>query len=145
MYCALALLLPSLDVGVGHAASEPSIPHPDEKEALADVRSTDARSAEIDRCCGVALSFQVSLYNVEPSEAILARNLFTKQERRAALRDETEKFGPEVSVIVGTFTATCRAKWLTWGTPSPHRVVVRDPSAAQGMTPNTDARKEVAL
>lgn len=48
----------------------------------------DARSAEIDRPAGVGRSFQVSLYKVEPSEAVLARNLLAKDDARAALSDE---------------------------------------------------------
>jgi len=50
----------------------------DEEESLSDVRSADARSAEIDRPHFESLSFQVSSYSVEPSEAVIARNLFTK-------------------------------------------------------------------
>lgn len=69
--------------GVGH-----------EPEALSDVRSADARSAQISRPDGVALSFQVSLNKVEPSEAVLARNLLAKDLCRAALSDEMEERGP---------------------------------------------------
>jgi len=46
-------------------------PLADEPEPLADVGSADARSAEIDRPEGVALCFHVSVYSVEPSEAVL--------------------------------------------------------------------------
>jgi hypothetical protein len=49
-------------VGVGH---------PNKPEALSDVRRADARSAQISRPAGVARSFQVSLYKVEPTEAVL--------------------------------------------------------------------------
>jgi hypothetical protein len=52
------------------------------------MRRTDARSAQIDRPAGVARTFQVSLYKVEPSEAVLTRNLLTKDMRRFALRNE---------------------------------------------------------
>lgn len=47
-------------------------------QPLSDVRSTDARSAQIGRCAGVIRCFQVSLYKVEPSEAVSACNLFAK-------------------------------------------------------------------
>jgi len=57
----------SLDDGVTH-----------EEQPLPDVRRTDARSAEISRPEGVARSFHVSLYKVEPSEAVFARNLLAK-------------------------------------------------------------------
>lgn len=49
----------SLQFGVGHPV-----------ESLADVRRPDARSAQIDRPCGVTLRFQVSEYNVEPSKSV---------------------------------------------------------------------------
>jgi hypothetical protein len=74
-------LSPSVDLGVGQPCSDPV-------EPLSDVRSTDARSAGIDRPAGVSRSFQVSLYKVEPSEAVLACNLFSNDDWRAALRDE---------------------------------------------------------
>jgi hypothetical protein len=51
-----------------------------EPESLPDVRSTDARSAGIGRPDGVRRTFQVSRYSVEPSEAVLARNLFSKHD-----------------------------------------------------------------
>ena len=63
-------------------------------EPLSDVGRADARSAEIDRPAGVARSFQVSLYKVEPSEAVLACNLLTKHDVRAALADEMVESGP---------------------------------------------------
>lgn len=71
----------SIVLGVGQ-------PLHDEPESLPDMRRADARSAEIDRCEGVARSFHVSVYKVEPSEAVLARNLLTKDDWRAALFDE---------------------------------------------------------
>lgn len=53
--------------GVGH-----------EEEPLSDVRGARARSAEIDRPEGVSRPFHVILNKVEPSKAVLACNLFTK-------------------------------------------------------------------
>jgi hypothetical protein len=69
--------LPSLVVGVGHPV-----------QSLSDVRCAEARSAGIDRSAGVARSFQVSLYKVEPTKAVFARNLFSKHNLRSALDDE---------------------------------------------------------
>lgn len=94
------------------------------------MRGTEARSAEIDRCCGVIRSFQVSLYSVEPSEAVLACNLLTKEELRAALRDEAEEFGPKVSVIIGSFAASGRAEGLARGAPGPYGVIIGHASLA---------------
>jgi len=69
--------------GVGH-----------EPKPLSDVRSADARSADIDRPDGVTFDFQVSVNKVEPSEAVLACNLLAKDDRRSALRDEPVPSGP---------------------------------------------------
>jgi hypothetical protein len=80
-------------VGVGH-------PQCDNPQALSDVRRTDARSRGIDRPDGVTCIFQVSLYNVELSEAALSRHLLAKHDVRAALADETEPCRPEMSLIV---------------------------------------------
>ena len=63
-------------------------------EALPDVGRAEARRAGIDRPDGVALSFQVSLYKVEPSEAVLACNLLAKDDARSALFDEMKERGP---------------------------------------------------
>jgi len=52
------------------------------------MRRTEARSANIRRPNGVTRSFQVSLYKVEPSKSVLARNLLAKHDVRLALADE---------------------------------------------------------
>lgn len=69
--------------GVGH-----------EPEPLPDVRGADARSAQIGSPDGVTLAFQVSVNKVEPTEAVLARNLLSKDRCRSALADEMEERGP---------------------------------------------------
>ena len=84
--------------GVGH-----------EERSLPDVRCADARSAKIDRPEGIARAFHVSANSVEPREAVLARNLFTKDDSRAALADETEPGGPQVS-LVGVAPALARSR-----------------------------------
>ena len=78
------LPLKSRDNGVAQGDSVPS----NDPESLPDVRRTDPRSAEIERPDGVTRRFQVRLNKVEPSEAVLARNLFSKDFARAALADE---------------------------------------------------------
>jgi hypothetical protein len=74
-------------LGVGQPLGHPV-------EALSDMRRADARRAGIRRPDGVALSFQVSLYKVEPTEAVRARYLFAKDDCRAELPDEMEPGGP---------------------------------------------------
>jgi hypothetical protein len=82
------LLSPAL--GVGH-----------EPEPLSEVRGADPRSAEIKRPDGVARSFQVRENSVEPPETIRARNLLSKHDWRAALRDELKPRWPKVARIGG--------------------------------------------
>jgi hypothetical protein len=72
-----------LAVGVGHP-----------KQSLSDMRSAEARSAQIDRPAGVARCFQVSLYKVDPSKSVFTRNLLTKDDTRSTLADEVEKRWP---------------------------------------------------
>jgi hypothetical protein len=69
--------------GVGHPV-----------ESLSDMRRTEARSAEIERPAGVVLAFQVSENKVDPSEAVFARNLLSKDDIRAAFADEMEERRP---------------------------------------------------
>jgi hypothetical protein len=75
-------------VGVGHPV-----------DPVPEVRRTDPRSRQYRRPEGVTNSFHVSLYKVEPSPAVLARNLFAKNDWRAALADEVEPCGPEVAGV----------------------------------------------
>jgi hypothetical protein len=67
---------------------------------LPDVRSTEARSAGIERPDGVTRSFQVNLNNVEPRKSVLARNLFAKHRDRPALVNEREPYRPKVPFII---------------------------------------------
>jgi hypothetical protein len=69
-------------------------PFSNKPDPLPDVRSTDARSAEIDRPAGVTRSFQVSLYKVEPAKAVFARNLFTINSGGLPLGDKVEECWP---------------------------------------------------
>jgi hypothetical protein len=75
--------LPSLAAGVGHPV-----------RSVSDVRGADARSRKRDTPEGVTHAFQVSVYKVDPSISSLARNLLSKDDWRAALRDEMLPGGP---------------------------------------------------
>jgi hypothetical protein len=121
-------------VGVGHPV-----------QPLADVRRTDARSAEIRRPEGVARSFQVSVYKVEPSESVLARNLLTHDDARVALFDEVMERRPKVPLVSKPHSFACRAERLTGARSCPNFLIVGPSSGAQGMTPDADAGEEVAL
>jgi len=76
------------------------------------MRRTDARSAEINRPAGVARCFQVSAYKVEPTKAVFACNLLTKDDWRLALADEVVERGPQVPLIIKPCAFACRAERL---------------------------------
>jgi len=116
-----------------------------EVEALSDVRRTEARSAEIERCEGVTLSFHVSVYSVEPSKAVWARNLLSNEARRAALANEAERIGPEVTSVISSFAATSRAEGLTGAGGAPNRKLVWISGHAERVTPDRDSSEEVDL
>ena len=103
------------------------------EQALSDVRRADARSAQICRPEGVLRAFHVRLNKVEPREAVLARNLLSKHNCRAALRDELEEMRPEMPLISNPIASACVAERLAGARASPNWATVRPPSAAQGV------------
>jgi hypothetical protein len=109
------------------------------------MRRAEARSAGIDRPDGVVRAFQVSVYKVEPSEAVLACNLLAKDDVRATLRDETEEVGPEVTGVVEASALAGGAERLTWTRAGPNRTLVTPSSRAQGVAPDADPGEEMAL
>jgi hypothetical protein len=124
----------SAEVGVGH-----------EVKPLSDVRRTDARRAKISRPEGVALCFHVSVYKVDPLEAIRACNLLAKDDWRAALRDEVVECGPEVPLVSKRSSLACRAERLAGAGTGPNRSVVRPAGEPKRGRPAADAGEEVAL
>jgi hypothetical protein len=112
---------------------------------LPDVRSTEARSAGIDRPNGVIRAFQVSRNKVEPSECVLARNLFAKDHVRATLADEPEEIWPEVAVVCGAFALSSGRERLTGTTSGPDWSVVRPSCTAQGVAPDSNSSEEMTL
>jgi len=62
-------------------------------ETLPDVRRAEARSAKIERPDGVVLCFHVSVYKVEPADAVFACNLLAEDCARVALADEVVESG----------------------------------------------------
>jgi hypothetical protein len=104
----LALLFQSRAEAVGH-----------EVEPLTDVRSADARRAQIERCAGVVRCFQVIVNQVPPSQGIAARNLLSKDDARAALLDEVVPGRPEVPLVSSPAALTCLAERLAGAATSP--------------------------
>jgi hypothetical protein len=97
------------------------------------VRSADARSTKICRPDDIPLGFQVSLNSVEPDEAILARNLFAKDDERPSLADEPEPCGPEVALVVGSTPPARSRERLAGAASGPNGSVVWDASESQGV------------
>ena len=109
------------------------------------MRGADARSAEIDRPDGVARTFQVSVYSVEPSEAVLARNLFSKDDWRAALLNETEPGRPEVALVIEPCTLPGGAEGLAGAASGPHGPVVGPADETEGVGPDSDSGESMEL
>jgi len=126
-------------------AAVQSQPDSDEVEALTDVRRTDARSAQISSPEGVARSFQINAYSVEPREAVRARNLLSKDDWRAALANETEPGGPEMTLIVGALASAGDAEGLAGATPGPDRSVIGPAGEPESVAPDSDACEEMRL
>jgi len=122
------------EIGVGH-----------EVQSLSKVRRTDPRCAGIKCFDGVARSFQVNAYNVEPSESVRARYLFTKDERRAARLDESEPDGPEVSLVVEASSSSCLGEGLARARAGPHVCVIRNSSKTKCVRPDADTSEGVEL
>ncbi len=134
--CAVSILpLWVSDVrGVGHPV-----------QSVPDVRSTDARRRERDGPESVVQGFQVNLYKVEPRFCVFARNLLSNDRCRLALLNEVVKGGPEMPLIIKPAAFTCRAERLARATSCPDRLIVGPSGLSQGVTPDPDPGKEVAL
>jgi hypothetical protein len=128
----------SLVVGVSQPLSN-------KPEALADVRGADARSAQICRPDGVARCFHVRMYSVEPAEAVLTRNLLSKDDWRTALADEPVELGPEVPVVGKSCSLSGGAEWLAGAGAGPDGPVVGPSGETESVAPDADTGEEVAL
>jgi hypothetical protein len=133
--------------GVSFQSRADAVTHPlcDEEQSLSDVRGADARSAEIDRPDGVTRCFQVSVYSVEPSKAVLARNLLSKDDWRAALADETEPGGPEVPLVAEASTLSGGAEGLAGAASGPDGSVVGPSRETEGVAPDSDPSESMEL
>jgi hypothetical protein len=125
------------------ASAANGVGHPRKIKSLPDVRAAEARSAQIARPEGVTRVFHVSRYKIDPFES--TRNLLSKDDWRAALVNEPEPDGPEVSFIVKAFLLSCGAEGLARATARPDGAVVGPSGAAQGVAPDADPGEEVTL
>ena len=105
----------------------------------------DARSAGIDSSEGVALSFHFSVYKVEPSEAVLARNLLANDDCRAALADEPSELRPEMAGVGGAASGSGGGEGLAGAGSCPDFAVVWPARKAKRIGPDPDTGKEMGL
>jgi hypothetical protein len=76
------------------------------------VRGSEARSAQIDRPCGVTRTVQVRLNKVEPSESVNGRNLLAKRNDRSSCFDESKELWPKMPFVVERLAFSSRAERL---------------------------------
>jgi hypothetical protein len=124
----------SFAFGVGH-----------EPEALSDMGRLDTRSRDTDRPAGVSFTFQVRLNKVEPAVPNRCFNLLTKDNSRLALPNEIEPSGPQVAFVGNAAPRACDAKRLAGARACPNGLVVGPAGKAQGVAPDADSGKEMAL
>src|SRR5690606_17741998 len=97
---------------------------------------------KIDRPAGVTRDFQVRLYKVEPSEAVLACNLLAKNDCRTALLDEVEPGRPKMPLVSKSCSFACRAERLARATAGPC-LISAIACLITRVVPHSDAGKEV--
>ena len=114
-------------------------------ESLPDVRCPDAVCAQYRSPAGVAFSFQVSTYSIEPPFPNRAFNLFAKHSVRAALRDEIVEHGPEVAGVFGAALLASGGERLAGAASGPHGPVLRPSGELESVGPASDPGEEVAL
>jgi len=126
--------LASVVVGVGHPV-----------RSVSDMRRTDPRSRKRDTPEGVTHCFHVSLYKVDPRLCVFARNLFSKHDWRTTLLDKPLEWRPQVPLIIKPCSLACRAERLAWAATCPYWSTVWPSSLAQGVWPDSNSGKKVAL
>jgi hypothetical protein len=114
-------------------------------KSLADMRRTDARSAQIGSCPEISHVFQVSEYSGEPFTPSRACNLLAKDDWRAALADEVGEHRPEVAFVGGAETFSGGREGLARAGACPDGAVFRPAGEAEGERPAADACEEVCL
>jgi hypothetical protein len=109
------------------------------------VRRPDACSWDIDRPDGVVRSLQISEYKVEPSEAVLARNLLSNDDSRSAGGDKPEPLWPEVKISGESFALPGAGEILARTASTPHIDCVGPSCVSQGSAPDSNPAEEMAL
>jgi len=107
------------------------------------MRRPDARSRENDRPAGVAASFQVREYKVEPRPSSRSFNLLANNDWRLTGPDEIEPRRPEVPLIGESFSFSRGAEGLAGARSSPDSQAFRPMSSAERRIPHSDPGEEV--
>jgi hypothetical protein len=104
-----------------------------------------ARSAQIGGPEGIVQLFHVSTYSGEPVAPKVARNLFSKDDWRATLRDEASEFGPDVAAVgFAHLLARCGER-LAGTTSGPNGSVNWPADKPEGFAPAPDSGEEMTL
>ncbi len=74
-----------------------------------------------------------------------AGDLLTEHDGWAALADEVEECGPEVTLVGLSESFSCGAEWLTGAASCPHGTIFGPSCELEGKTPTRNACEEVAL
>jgi hypothetical protein len=106
---------------------------------------SEARSAQIDRPCGVTRTVQVRLNKVEPSESVNGRNLLAKANERSSCFDQSKELWPKMPFIVERLAFACRAEGLAGAGTGPDFAVVGPSGEPEGIGPDPDSGEEMAL
>jgi hypothetical protein len=109
------------------------------------MRCPEARSAKINRPDGVSRRFQVSVNKVEPSKSVTTCNLLAKDRDRLSLSDEAKPRWPKMAGIGGAIGFPRRAEGLAGAGACPDRPLVEPSDEPERITPDSDAREEMAL
>lgn len=117
--------------------------HPE--QSLPDMGRADPRSAQIGGRVGIAQSFQVSAYSIDPEPASRARNLFPKDDCRAAVADEPAELRPKVTRVRRPEPFPGDTERLAGATPRPDRSLIRPTGEPERVGPTSNPGKKVAL
>lgn len=104
---------------------------------------SNRRGSQYTRPDGVAFSFQVCAYSIEPTEPDSSRHLLPKYDVRAALADEPEHLGPEVAGVRVALAFACRRIGLAGAGSGENRSVCRPSSELEGVLPSPEPGEQM--
>jgi hypothetical protein len=116
-----------------------------EIQSLPAVRRADTARSKYRLPNGVTFRFQVRLNKVEPAVSNRCINLFSKDDCRATLADESVPSRPEMTRVCKPLAFSCGAETGARTASRPNRSVIGPSGEAQGVTPDSDAGEEMAL